>query len=123
MPRQFKQAERLPFVKARELADDGSIFYIVGVQKNRKAKGRFPEQVVFIVAKDKPTGERSKLTLATDETREELKAFFEQDPTDPIGPCKVEAIEANTPSGFYFVIETLEPETPKTSKPGKRARG
>lgn len=105
LARSFKRSEKLPFAKPAELERDEQVFYIVGTQARRPAKGRFQEQIVFVIALDKPDGERKKLTMTVAEDREELERFVQEDPENPVGPCHMVGVEANTPTGFYWVIE------------------
>ena len=127
MPRKWTGSKLVPFANARELGDSARLFYIIEARGHRAARGRFPEQCQFIIALDTVQGEKQKLTLAVSEDRLELEKFVKEDPTKPVGPCRIEAIEADTPSGFYWVIESigdeeeksLEETKPKGRKPRK----
>lgn len=119
MPRQWSGSKLLPFANARELSETERVFYIVDLRPHRPARGRFPEQCQFIIALDNVQGEKQKLTLAVAEDRLELERFIKEDPTNPVGPCNIHQVEADTPSGYYWVIETLEREPATASRKAK----
>lgn len=119
--RQWKGSQRLPFAKSADLADSAEFFSIIGVNPRRKARGRFPEQIVFVIQRADKS--QAKLTLSVTEDREALEAFVKEDPRNPVGPCRMTAVDANTPSGIFYLIETSadgddegEKEPPKKSR-------
>jgi hypothetical protein len=119
MPRQWSGSRLLPFANAKELSETERVFYIVDTRPHRPARGRFPEQCQFIITLDTLQGEKQKLTLAVAEDRLELERFIREDPSNPVGPCQIHPIDADTPSGFYWVIETIEREKAPTAGSSK----
>ncbi len=117
---------RASYLKCEELSESKQVLFLHSA-KNRPARGKFQEQIAFLVTLDSPTGQTGKLTLTRNEERDELAAELNSD-DEEIGPVvvvkvqKSDATAADVKAGrdFYWAFEPANVEEEKAEEtPGE----